>query len=287
MRRRSRSLFGSARGGFFKEPSRSRPTRERSQRVRFRRRYASSVARRTATVMWTLGRLGIVAAVVGWAGMVSLGWWRTTPLFKVQAVDIDASLPDGLPGFLAIKPGENLFSLDLGARRTAALTRFRELEDVKIRRTLKRGIYVSGRYRSAMAVVDKNGHPWGVDAHARVFPSGEKNPLPPELPVLLPYRDDHLPMLVRRLQEWKKKTPEFYRLVKFLETDRIRSLNVELHDGVIVRWGTVDDETSVARAENVERLLAAYAPAKRPATLRFVSADRIVMDANWQKLDSE
>ena len=63
----------------------------------------------------------------------------------------------------------------------------------------------------------------------------------------------------------------------------MRELYVELSDGVLVQFGPLEEIDAQDRAKKILKLRAVFHPAKTPATLSFVTSDRIVMDKNWQK----
>ena len=93
--------------------------------------------------------------------------------------------------------------------------------------------------------------------------------------------------IVRRLHVWQKKVPAFFDVVKKLETDKLHALHVELSDGVTVDWGDLEPDAAVDKARNVLRLMEFFSPGRTPARLRFVTEDRIVMDASWQSAGSK
>jgi hypothetical protein len=83
------------------------------------------------------------------------------------------------------------------------------------------------------------------------------------------------------LAAWSSKQPTFSSQITECETDTIHRLQVKLADGTVIDWGALDPRVLSLRTQRVMRVLENYHPAKTPATLRFVTDDRLVMDANW------
>ena len=285
MSRRYRKLTGSSRSRFYREPARrARYNVKRSQRVRFRRRYASSLLRKSAAAFWLTARLAFAVAVFAWAASFAARSWQSAAWLQVRSVEYADGLPQRLPETLALSPGRNIFSVKPGRLEKRALERFPELADVDIDRRLDRRVVVSARYRTPIALLERHGKTMGVDASGGVFPLPGDAPVT-GLPELRPAAAAHLSDLVAFLDGGRRSAADFFDDVAFLQTDNMRTLSVELRDGVSIRWGRLDRRTAGAKADRVLRLRRAFAPAKTPASLRFITDDRIVIDKNWARVE--
>jgi hypothetical protein len=61
-------------------------------------------------------------------------------------------------------------------------------------------------------------------------------------------------------------------------------VRVALDDNVVVVWGAMNENDVVERAQNLLRLRNEFTNGHKPATLRFVANDRVIIDANWTKI---
>jgi cell division septal protein FtsQ len=282
MGKRTKSIFGSARASFFREPRRRRdPAVRRSQKIRFRRRSARSALRHAARSAWAFVQVGGVLGLAAWGIYEGREMWTKSEWLRVQNIAYEGDIPESLSGFLGLKRGQNLDLLNLTRKEADALKKYPELKSISISRTLMRGILVEGEARAPVALSEQNGHRVGVDEYGVVFPFSAKRPAPDDLPVIVAPSVDDRVRAVNCLLEWKRAAPRFYSLVKNLETDRMHAFHVELSNGVEVYWGEMDLEHVNIRARHILKLMESFAPKKTPAHLRFVTDDRMVIDANW------
>lgn len=286
MKKRYRSLFGSSRGRVYREPKRSSKTLKfrRSQSVRLRSRTAAAVMKEAGRKLLVLLQFVAAAGLIIWGGVSLRRFWHESPTIRIQNVVFDGDIPSGLRSFLDFKQGQNVVTLDLNDKEKDALVHFPELKDVSIRRTVGRDIVVRGHFRRAIAVLEDSGRLMGIDEDNVVFPMSETRQPAAALPVIKCVREEDRARLLEAVKIWKDKVPEFSSVVKNLEIDRMREFHVAQTDDVLIDWGLFDVTSLVERAGNVMRLRKLFEPARRPAALRFVADDRIVMDANWIKI---
>jgi cell division septal protein FtsQ len=250
--------------------------------VKFRRRYAAARAKALGEFAFVTTRLAVVAAVLVWVG--GLGWraWQESDYLRVQGVRFEGDIPSRLPPAIPIRDGMRLFDFNSSRLEEETLRRFVELKDVSIRRCLDRTVVIKGEYRDPVALLASPSLV-GIDAFGVAFPLPKaKIPARPLAVIDAPARERANAVAVLRL--WERKLPAFFDVVKKLECDRMRAFRVELSDGVMVEWGSLDSATAVEKARKVLRLMTAYAPDKAPASLKFVTDDRIVMDAAWRPM---
>jgi cell division septal protein FtsQ len=258
----------------------------RKQRVRFRPRYAGSLLRSVGKGLWLLFRVAVVGGAVAWAGVAGMRYWKTSSSLRVKSIVFAGDVPAALRASFPVKPNENLFLIHPRVLEKDALQKFPELRTLSVRRALNRDVIVTGAYRVPVARSRANGRDLGVDANGELFPLSGITPAP-DLPTIeAPYLADRQ-ALVRCLDAWKKHAPKFNSLVKKLETDRMGKLSVEMTDDVLIDWDELELDHVVDRAEKILKLRAMFEPKKFPATLKFVTDDRIVLSANWAKKAAE
>lgn len=285
MKTSSRSLFGSKRSRFFSEPRKKSGKSllyRRKQRVKFRTRYAGSVAKQWSKVAFNATIGAATLGAIMW-GAVSVGQaWKSSPTLRVKEIIFSGDIPERLRLSFPIKENSHLIDVNATEIEQNALAKYPELKDFSISRRLDRVISVKGEYRTAVAQTHGQGEPRAMDESGVLFRAPDSVALE-TLPRIETASIENRKLLLSYLQTWRKKTPEFYSLVKKIETDRMRELNVELSDGVSISWGPLDEADVVERAKKVLRLRELFQPVKTPASLLFVGGDRIVMDKNWKK----
>ncbi len=291
MRSTRRSSSGLNRFRFFSKSRTSRravPDRrhgDRRQKVRFRRRAATARLKIVGEALWVTSRIAIVAGVVVWGA--GLGWnaWKSAEFFRITNVRFEGDVPPRLPGTIPVRAGIGIFSFSASDLEAEAKRRYPELGSLDVSRRFDRGLTIRGRYRTPMAMVVAP-IPTAISADGTTFAVPASMTVPSALPVIdAPVRQRA--ELVETLHLWQKKVPAFFEVVKKLETDKVHSFHVELSDGVTVDWGDLEPDSSVEKARNVLRLMEFFSPGRTPARLRFVTQDRIVMDASWQSAGSK
>ncbi len=254
--------------------------RRRVNRVKFRRRYAASRLKSVGEFTWIASRLAIVAAALVWGGGMAWHGWQDAEFLRVQGIRYEGDIPQRLPASIPIREGVGLFSFNANKLEGEAVRRFIELQDVSIGRGLDRTVVVRGRYRAPVAMLAA-GVPTGIDAFGVAFPIPRGRAAAPGLPVIDAPAKERA-NAVACLGLWERKLPAFFSVVKKLECDRMRSFQIELSDGVVVDWGTLETAGAVEKAKKILRVMTSFSPAKAPARLRFVTEDRIVMDSAWK-----
>ena len=254
--------------------------RRRVNRVKFRRRYAAARLKSLGEFTWIASRLAIVACVIVWGGGMAWHAWRDSDFLRVQGVRYEGDIPQRLPATIPIREGIGLFSFSAKDLEVEAARRFVELAEVSIGRGLDRTVVVHGRYRAPVAILAA-AVPTGIDASGTAFPIPRGRAAVPGLPVIdAPVKERA--KVVACLAVWERKLPAFFGVVKKLECDRMRSFQVELSDGVIIDWGTLDTADAVEKGKKILRVMTSFSPEKAPARLKFVTEDRIVMDSAWK-----
>jgi cell division septal protein FtsQ len=281
MRRKYKSLLGSQRSSFFKE-AKSRPEKFRSQRVKFRRRYATSLLTTWGVRVWALTKVLLVLGIVGLAVLKGQSFWETSRWLKIAGVQFVKPPTPALRAFLDIQPGDNIMDLKPNQLEKAGMAKFKQLKNLKIGRRLTRHVVVDFEYRTPFALLEVAGKNIGVDATGVVFPIDElklTEPLPPTLAGFSPSAE--LSGTMAALSTIQKEVPEFYSLIKILKTDRMQPLRVVLKNDVVIYWGEMESSNVVGRTENILKVLSQFTPKKSFASLRFVTDDRLVMDSQW------
>lgn len=263
----------------FRVERRSRP---RPQRVRFRRRYASSLMRQLTSHLWTVLQLAFIGAVLVGGGLFAFRFWKSSPALKITQVTFKGDIPERLKPELARLVSKNILSLRPAKLEREFLLKFTELKNLSIRRHWDRSVNVTGAFRKPAAFLFQDGRRMGVDLEGCVFPTVHTSFLGIERPVLVVLeRSASLAEPVSSLYFIEQRVPAFHRLIEKVEMDRMKNVTFFLKDGVIVHWTDLNEDEIVEAAENVLRLHDAYAPKKSPAVLKVVAPDRIVMDENW------
>ncbi len=284
MRSTKKSLFGSKRPRIFREPKKRSPSLfyKRKQRVKFRPRYAGSVVKKMGKsfALLTLGAGAMLA--IGWTTVKGAQYWKQSERLRVKQVVFSGELPASLKGSFKVGAHDHLLKIHPLLLEKESLEKFPELKRISIRRTLDRSLIVNGTFRRPIAKLESPGKELGIDNDGIVFALGELLDLPANLPVIeCAYPSDRTTVL-GILDRWQKDVPNFYSLVKKVETDRMRELYVELTDGVTIEWGNISDANIVQQSQRVLTLREKFTPQKTPAKLILVTTDRIVMDANWK-----
>ena len=140
--------------------------------------------------------------------------------------------------------------------------------------------------RDPISLITKNGITYGVDLDGIVFPIHDYNQPENPLPFFVGFKKDS-PLFQRwahSLSVLKNEFPEFYSQINRLETDTILTVNVVLNNGVIVDWTGMKPTRIADQTKNVLRIFDHYRPTGSPATMRFVTEDRIVINRNWKKI---
>ncbi len=277
-----RKLLGSQRGGHFRESKKKfKFSSRRRQSVRFRGRYAKSVAQKAGTTLWMAAKFILVIAVVAWIAGMGMHLYHQSTFFRVQSVIFEGEVPDELRAFLPLKPGQGFFSVEPSKWEKEAAGRFPEIKEISISRTLRRNVVVDVRCRVPVAYLSDHNRGTGIDAEGEIFPVHETGePAVEILPTMKTAPLAQRLMMAQLLLSWKRESPDFYALVEEIGTDQ-GDLETRLRGGIQLNWGSIDEKNMIDKAKNILRLMDQYTPIKGPAKLAFVTDDRIVMDSNW------
>lgn len=277
-----RRLLGSSRGGHFKEPRRKKlkfTSAQRRQSLSLRGRYGKLLLQRMLGFVWSTAKIIFIAGTAAWGVSVGIHAVRETKIFQLKSVVFDGNVPDGLPAFLPFKEGQSMFSLAPSKWESAALGKFSEIENISIYRTLMRNVVVEVKLRTPVAQTVDAGLAYGVDKNGVVFPVKEFST--EKIPTIHANHREGRATLVSFLSSLKAKAPELHEKVELLSFQDGR-VELGLGGGIVVDWGPFDEKNIFDQAKNILRLLSEFSPAKVPAKLRFVTKDRIVMDAHWR-----
>jgi cell division septal protein FtsQ len=238
----------------------------------------------------TLKIMGQIVVVLGALFVIVAGAarvWEKAKLFQVKAVSYAGDIPEKLPAILRLAPGQNIVTLKPSDLERLGLKAFPELDALRVTRRIDKTVAVSGRYRREVAVLERNGKPFGIDAGGVIFPIGPKNPAKEGRPVIVGNPGNDAADIAAALARLETRHPDFYLAIKEIKTDRILPVSLTLNDGVGVIWGRLAAEDVEEKMTNVMRVRQKFTPKKLPAVIRFVENDRLVVDANWKPLQSE
>lgn len=270
------------RGAFFREPARRSPEKKRSQKVKFRPRYAESVLKRTGTRFLQAATIAMVAFILGYAGLAGWKFWQASSTLRVKSIQFGEQVPAKLRASFPLKAGDHLFDAELSEIEENMAKNFPELEELSISRRINRSLFVDAKYKDPQALYEADGKMFGVYRDGTLFPVREENMPAEKRPILTGKAGLHTRQaVVNALNIWKKDAPEFSGLVKRLETDNIGAVRVVLEGGAVIHWGEMNEKEFLIHAENILKILDRFTPAKTPAVLRVVSKNRIIMDSNW------
>lgn len=233
--------------------------------------------------LWNVFQVAVVMGLLGFTGVSVVRFWKNSSSIRVKTVVFQGDIPSLLRSSFPIKPEQNLILMQPSRLEKEWLKKLPELKSLSVRRSLDRRVSVSGKFREPFARLAGKPGEWGVDQSGRVFSVDEWGSLPDDLPWVGAASNEDLMNLLQGLSTWKMETPDFYSLVKKIETDKMHATTVELRDGVNVQWGELDQRAIVERTKKLLRLRELFEPRKTPAQLIFVTHDRIVMDANWKE----
>ncbi len=260
-----------------------RPMKFRPQRVKFRRRYANSIVSTWTRRAALLLRAVLVVAALAFGIFKTREFWASSSWVRVVAVQTSGDVTPEMTASLGLNPGLNIVTMKPSEIEEKTLASHLEFERFVVRRTFRRSLTVDGTYRSSVASLENSSGPKYLSAEGVVFslPAGVRTDREPV------WTGDMSGVDLRRaaaaLEALKKNSPEFYKRVKFLKTDRIQPLRLILDSDVVVIWGDFEAFSASARASRIMDVLTRYEPKKAYASLRFIADDRVVMDAQWRE----
>lgn len=281
-----RPVFGSRRPRFHKQkPVQKNVVKRRDQRVRFRRRYATSVLKNSGLRLWRLMQIFIVAILIGLGGKAFVSWWNTTTFNQISQITYSGDIPNGLAEILSLDEEQNFFLFSPAARENEALRQFPQLESLKIKRritrTLAREVRIMGEYRVLLGHIRVKGRMYGFDKNGVIFPIEDRLLVDGgHYPVVVTHHSEpNIKPIARVLESWRAKKPEFFSQVIEISVEPDIELLIKLQNGAEVIWPLTEE--LLDRVDHILRVLARFEPVKAPATLRFVTDQRIVMNSNW------
>jgi cell division septal protein FtsQ len=283
--RQFRGLLGS------KRPSRIKDVRDvlryraprRRQTIRFRSRYAKSILSKTGTSLWSVGQIAFVVGVLIWGYSLTRHALRNSNYLKVQGIQFDENLPSQIKILVPIKPGDNVFSFNSGLIENSIMEKYPELKKISVRRTFSRTIVVEGKKCLFILRTARVNEVWGVDEEGVVFPFSETPGNLSDLPFFEANKINESKVQVKWLMKMKENSPELFSRVALCRLGAGDELKIQLKNGVEIQWGTIDEKSLNERSQNILRLLESFVPVGEPATLKFITSDRIVMNNNWVK----
>jgi cell division septal protein FtsQ len=244
----------------------------RRSHVRYRFRTAAQTAA-SATLKLA------VATVLIWGGYRGYRFWQESPYLRVQAVRVQADVPENFAARVRLKPGRHLFSFSAPDLERRLEGEFPELSDVRVRRRFDRGVDVRAEWRVPAARV-ADGEAWrGVDAGGTLFP-------------LLASRQDLASLtILADAGEGRTVAPalEFLARLKALDEPWVERLlklkpgpggeaTLYLSDPVAVRWGPMSADGDVLRRKSARlEAVLAQGPAGSLEYVRFVTEDRVAV----------
>lgn len=285
-------MFGRKKSGgrpnrsrFNKSSSSSRPVyfrQKRSQKVRFRSRYASSLLKNTGLIVFQLLKIGIVLGSLGVGSFYSWSFWKTSTLFQVKAVQFEGELPQALIENFPIQKGNHILKIHPSQLEVDFKKQFPVLSSFSIHRQINKTVVVTGKFRAPIAMLQEGGVNKGLDSNGIIFPlevgmSVEGYPL-----IDGKVESPSMKRLAEALSQIQKESPKFFLLLKKIKTDKIPTIQFELSDGVLVDWPRIIGQDVRETSEGLLAFRDQYEPFKMPAKITVISKDRIVMDANWK-----
>lgn len=283
-------LLRSSRGQFFNGRSSSKRLSiggKRHQKIRFRHQYVTAVLKDVGFRFWNFLKWFVVIGSVAWGSIFLVHFWQTSPYLRIRGIKFIGDIPTKLPEVVSFRPGENIFFVNTSREEKDILREFPELKSVSLWRTPLREIVVSSEFRIPVAVCEKEGELSGIDSSGFIFPFTKENQAKEFLPLIRGFRKGDLPGLMKDLLLLKKETPDFYSLIIRLETDTMNSINFELRDQIFIFWGELEERNLILKAKRVGEVLERFVPLKKPAKLRFVTENRLVIDSSWMAKENE
>lgn len=231
-------------------------------------------------------KYGALVGLATYGVVAGVRFWQKSPWIQVTSVRFVGDIPPALEIESPVRVGENIITLRPGRLEKAILQQFPELDRLSVHRQWNRSVVIEGAYKTPVALLEEGRETRGLDGGGRLFPIGEHNQPLKRLPTVTLAEGaldpaSVLPPVANSLRRLEKGLPKFYSLLRRLEIDGIGRVLVVLEDGVKIHWGEIDPEEDVLKASRVMRLRENFTPRETPAYLRFVTTERVVMDAHW------
>ncbi|OVE78433.1 hypothetical protein BVX98_00285 [bacterium F11] len=256
--------------------------KKRPQRVRFRRRYASSLLWRTIKTTWTITKFVVFGALLFGGGLWLGRFWHSSPLLKVQHVFFKGDLPKGLADFLSLHSGQNIFLVPTGRLEKNALVHFPALKKINIARKKDRSIHVTGFYRTPLAYLPDGSEKRAIDENGVIFPIHSDMKSPEHLPSFSGLVSDlERKRMAGALDVIKKNRGEFYKQLKEIKTDKMGQVKITLIDDIVIYWGKFVSQSVLLKSKRIDATLKRFRPIIKNASMRFVLDNRIVLDENF------
>ena len=257
--------------------------KKRSQKVKFRRRYATSIFQKSLSSIWSLTKIAVFTFAISGATIFLWRFWNTSPHLKLERVVYQGDIPSDLRKFLSFREGDNVLLMRVNSLEEAGRSEFPELKKLDISRGFNRTVTVKGQFRKPVA---KWGHTrQGVDADGFVFPISSSMKAEENIPMITGVIGDvRAKELGRELALIQSEVPEFYTRLYRIKTDTIKPAVMTLTDGVVIHWGRLEPGSTVEKAGKAMKILRKFTPLKKNASMNFVDEGRIVMDRHWKQI---
>lgn len=239
--------------------------------------------RQTGRQLWRLAKIAVVGALFFWGWREGRYLWKDSTFLQVKSVRYEGDIPEKLRSSLGFSKVKNLLALSTGSLEKSALQEFPELESLNIRRSPTREVVVTGVYRRPLATLREQGPGAAIDGQGVIFSIAGRETQYGALPLMGTALAEDRKVMADCLRRWKNQVPAFYSLVKEIETDKMHELRLRLDGDVSVRWGDAELGDILARANNVMKTLTNAQWKPGPASILFVTDERLVVEANWIK----
>ena len=258
--------------------------KRRTQRVRFRPRYASSVLHQTAQSLWQGIKITLILCLLIGCGWGITYFWNHSSLIRIDDIRYQGDIPAGLPRFLSINKGKNILLLPTRRLTKEAQQVYPELEELAIRRHWDQSVSITGKYRMPLSYWEDETGLKAIDKNGILFELPIGLSVPEHLPIVrgTPYVES-METVAQSLSLVKTKSPEFWKRFQSLEIEPLGQTKITLVDDILIYWGEIQPQTILPKAERVEKLLSEFHPTGTLASLRFVRENRIILDSHWEK----
>jgi cell division protein FtsQ len=222
-------------------------------RKRFARR---RLVRRLVALRPLLVGLTLIAAVAGLVWVLFFSTLLATESVEVRGTEVVSAAR--VRELAAVPLDEPLARVDTDAVR-ARVEDLAAVESVEVRRCWPHTVCIDVTERESVAVVEKEGTLWGLDATGILFRRYVGRP--PELPLVHVKATASTDALAEAAGVVSALTPSVTRRVVFLDVQTVDEITLKLRSGAEVVWGSAEDSANKVRV--LEPLLAAQPGAVR------------------------
>ena len=257
--------------------------KKRPQRVKFRRRYASSLFQRSILRIWDFIKLTVFTFLIAGITLAAWKFWNTSPWIRIQAIHFEGDVPQALQKKILGFSGKNILKLKTGQMEKEFREAYPELKSLTLHRSWDRSIRVTGSYRDPVAFLSRSRYPQAIDSDGFLFRFNKEMPVPQGNPLLTgDLSSETLKKVAGTLFLFRKNIPSFYKRLQTIKTDRMRGTKITLFDDILLYWGDLNPKDDVIKGRRVQEILNRFHPQKKQATIRFLEDNRVVLDVNWR-----